>query len=681
MLEYMRKLLNFLPEVTRNERQKAIENILRAMSNGSAGDATPEYQRVLVDTYRLTLEVLENLNIDARLTFSTKINLAEIYLQMSDITNVETIVHELHVLCKDPKTGQDDLRTGQDDLRSRAGWMLETTALELQLCALTKDKRRRQQLHQQTKLLSHATLSTEMATLEKDVSNARLTHFLLSISLQQPSAYVKFDPERTSTDPTAYTVCPVDDVCTTMHVKLIINPGAAAASVYKNTTPFHVCIQYRNATIYPSEPPRITFTTQIVHHAVDSHDNTILPQQMQHFINQLYSDYAIKNVIRQLARFFEKPLHPCEHCNKEFAQMALAHQHHYVHLANRYRKHRKLRKNTINEATNKEINKETKETEETNATEPNLFRQFQEQLYQADRDGWPISWFDPALIAALSSGTQKSIKEAVLELLQETDAAGVYTFPCFTPVTCDFLLQELDYYTASGLPAPRPNSMNKYGLILNSIGLEHAFTRLQQDVLNSISSAIFVEQGTSMDWHHTFLVQYKPGEDLGLDMHTDDSDVTFNICLGRAFTGAHLEFCGEFGTKEHRKHKSTYSHVKGTAVVHLGKQRHGAMNITSGERVNLIIWNKSLPYRSLVKSRALVSLYPKEDGKPDLVCLSKTHDRDWGMYKDEEGSSSSSMHSSGSGMKRDTSKNAHQPWCPPAGREHDGSPLVQTESE
>ena len=29
-------------------------------------------------------------------------------------------------------------------------------------------------------------------------------------------------------------------------------------------------------------------------------------------------------------------------------------------------------------------------------------------------------------------------------------------------------------------------------------------------------------------------------EDRGLDMHTDDSDVTFNVCLGDTFTGATL---------------------------------------------------------------------------------------------------------------------------------------------
>mgnify|MGYP003333528851 CR=1 FL=1 len=43
------------------------------------------------------------------------------------------------------------------------------------------------------------------------------------------------------------------------------------------------------------------------------------------------------------------------------------------------------------------------------------------------------------------------------------------------------------------------------------------------------------------------MVQYKHGEDLGLDMHTDASDVTLNVCLGKEFTGAGLTFCGVRG--------------------------------------------------------------------------------------------------------------------------------------
>ena len=37
--------------------------------------------------------------------------------------------------------------------------------------------------------------------------------------------------------------------------------------------------------------------------------------------------------------------------------------------------------------------------------------------------------------------------------------------------------------------------------------------------------------------HHSFMVKYKAGQDLGLDMHTDDSDVTVNVCLGKDFSG------------------------------------------------------------------------------------------------------------------------------------------------
>jgi len=33
------------------------------------------------------------------------------------------------------------------------------------------------------------------------------------------------------------------------------------------------------------------------------------------------------------------------------------------------------------------------------------------------------------------------------------------------------------------------------------------------------------------DDHHSFIVRYQAGKALGLDMHMDDSDVTFNIFL------------------------------------------------------------------------------------------------------------------------------------------------------
>ena len=80
-------------------------------------------------------------------------------------------------------------------------------------------------------------------------------------------------------------------------------------------------------------------------------------------------------------------------------------------------------------------------------------------------------------------------------------------------------------------------------------------------------------------------------------MHTDDSDVTFNVCLGLNFEGAGLQFCGLMGAPNHRHHTYTYQHVRGSCVCHLGRKRHGADDITSGERLNIILWNHSSTYR------------------------------------------------------------------------------------
>ena len=73
--------------------------------------------------------------------------------------------------------------------------------------------------------------------------------------------------------------------------------------------------------------------------------------------------------------------------------------------------------------------------------------------------------------------------------------------------------------------------------------------------------------------------------------------MTFNVCLGRDFEGCGLVFCGMIGAADHRCHKNTYHHKVGACVVHLGARRHGADHITSGERLNLVIWNHGLAWR------------------------------------------------------------------------------------
>jgi len=233
----------------------------------------------------------------------------------------------------------------------------------------------------------------------------------------------------------------------------------------------------------------------------------------------------------------------------------------------------------------------------------------------------------------------------------------VYSFPFFRAEFCDELVAELrNYEQTDGLPKDRPNSMNNYGVILNYIGLEPFVTDLFETYLTKIAQWLypsnidkhdeelpdedldFTHHGT-LDHHHTFMVQYKMDADLFLDMHIDDSEVTFNVNLLDEFTGAELAICGLAGEKKRRNHLLSYNHKKGRCLVHAGQQRHGARAITAGERQNLIVWCRSSWYRTANPHGSGKCACCKYRGKafndPDAICLSKTHDRDYDKWVDQ----------------------------------------------
>jgi hypothetical protein len=257
-----------------------------------------------------------------------------------------------------------------------------------------------------------------------------------------------------------------------------------------------------------------------------------------------------------------------------------------------------------------------------------------EALFDADA-GWRESWFHPELRAAFGGGVESGGELSVdaAKALCREEAPGVFSFPLFSTEYAELLVAEIERFETSGLPVRRPNSMNRYGVVVNEIGLERMIDSLQTRVLSPISEALFPSQGGGcLDGHHSFIVRYKQGEDLGLDMHTDDSDVTFNVCLGKeGFTAAGLTFCGVLGGESHRKLSLVCKQVVGRCVVHLGAHRHGADDIGMGERLNLIVWNHSSLYRSTDAYR--YRDVPEETSPPSPECLSYTHDKDYGKYK------------------------------------------------
>ncbi|GMI06687.1 hypothetical protein TrRE_jg6408 [Triparma retinervis] len=209
--------------------------------------------------------------------------------------------------------------------------------------------------------------------------------------------------------------------------------------------------------------------------------------------------------------------------------------------------------------------------------------------------------------------------------------------------------------------------MNNYGLVLNEVGMRDYCTSLMAKVVAPLSKILFPTEmfSNSLDHHHTFCVEYR-AEELGvgdrhLDMHHDASEVTLNVCLGRdGFKASGLQFCGDYGASDHRASSLKLEHTIGTAVLHLGRRRHGADNITGGERVNLIVWARSSAFRAAAAyGHVPPDGYPKtkEGSVVDTVCLSRANDAD---YEDR-------VKGSGQGGERgeEEKKRKYVPFNPP----------------
>lgn len=162
-------------------------------------------------------------------------------------------------------------------------------------------------------------------------------------------------------------------------------------------------------------------------------------------------------------------------------------------------------------------------------------------------------WLDKRLaqtIETLTSNAPQSAQSLIEKKLITEIFPNIFSLPVFTPLICDMIIEEtehfLTYAAEHDLVVHRPNSMNKYGLVLNQMGMMDLLTDLQQRVLLPLSRTLFPQEASQFTSHHSFLVSYSPDTDRALDMHTDDSDVTWNICLGKdGFQGSGLTFCGE----------------------------------------------------------------------------------------------------------------------------------------
>jgi len=163
----------------------------------------------------------------------------------------------------------------------------------------------------------------------------------------------------------------------------------------------------------------------------------------------------------------------------------------------------------------------------------------------------------------------------------------------------------LKFAKESGLKISAPNSMNRYGLILNDMGMKETIDKFISSYLQPIIKLLFPRsERTNFKSHHSFIVSYNLNEDRDLKPHRDDSNFTFNLCLGKEFSGAELYFhriiegACTLGDDPNMEHTGIdcpncilrYKHNVGECLIHSGTVVHGVDPLVSGSRTNLIIW-------------------------------------------------------------------------------------------
>ena len=185
-------------------------------------------------------------------------------------------------------------------------------------------------------------------------------------------------------------------------------------------------------------------------------------------------------------------------------------------------------------------------------------------------------------------------------------AEGVYVLRVFSERFCALLCEELDAFAASGLPCGRPNSMNRYGALLDELGFAPGLLNpLVSDWLRPLCAALeplAAAGGASVDSHKSFVVTYRLGEDEDLAQHYDNSEVTLNVNLGLDFDEGELVFYGDKRTATASpiaSHDWAEAGGVGHAVLHLGSHVHAALPISSGERRNLVVWMRSSRWRHI----------------------------------------------------------------------------------
>jgi hypothetical protein len=207
----------------------------------------------------------------------------------------------------------------------------------------------------------------------------------------------------------------------------------------------------------------------------------------------------------------------------------------------------------------------------------------------------------PTVKQVLNGDVVIQLNPYLLEELMEEEFFDVYSLPLLSIEFCDKLrtfVQELSQLAATDEFAHLQLGRTD----LDTVGLSWINDLLFQLVVRPISRHLFrqteLERG-ELDYRHGYVVGYKAKPTMSaprerLVAHTDDSEVTLNLCIGDEFDGGALNFRGLRGTEgAGQEIIGTFEPRLGTALLHAGRHFHEVTQVTTGNRYMYIMWARS----------------------------------------------------------------------------------------
>ena len=232
---------------------------------------------------------------------------------------------------------------------------------------------------------------------------------------------------------------------------------------------------------------------------------------------------------------------------------------------------------------------------------------------------------------SLKAALRSQRMNAALSSLLIEEAEGLWSFPLFDPSFAQKLADTAKRFIADKRAAAAA-AASSYGVsyddihhaVLDAMGLGAFADELLADVVAPLGKVLYAGSGSGfagLDWRYAYVISYGPqsggssskaaadGQEsmtpaadaslrTGLRSHTDDSELTLNVCLQAAEEGGEVIFRGLRASAKEGSEEARITLRPGQALLHAGQHLHAVQPTTAGERHHLIVWARDSAYRS-----------------------------------------------------------------------------------